>query len=152
MKQGHVPRLLILIGGGALLAAAAVDVIAVIGRHAGLPLRGSIELVQALVLLAGGIALLVTTRAGAHACVHLLVDRLPPAPRDALQRAGQLCGALFFLALCVASAWIARDLWSGHEESEWLRLPYRPLRIATVLFAAATAAAFIAATLRRRPR
>ena len=30
------------------------------------------------------------------------------------------------------SGWITAELWSGHEESELLRIPYRPLRIVVV--------------------
>ena len=34
------------IGGAALLAAMSIDTLAVIGRYIGLPLRGSIELIE----------------------------------------------------------------------------------------------------------
>ena len=40
---------------------------------------------------------------------------------------------VFYAGLLAGSAWIAADLWYGHEESELLRIPYRPLRIAVVL-------------------
>jgi hypothetical protein len=35
--------------------------------------------------------------------------------------------------LLVGSGWIAADLWNGHEESELLRIPYRPLRVAVAV-------------------
>lgn len=143
-------RWLVLVGGGALLLAMATDGIAVIGRHIGHPLLGSIEIIQAAVLVAGCASLVVATLAGVHARVHLLVDRLPTPGRDLLARAGMLAGALLFASLAVASAWIAADLWAGHEESEWLHVPYRPLRIIAVAAALTVAGGFIVAAQRRR--
>lgn len=143
-------RALVIVGGGALLAAMGTDAVAVLGRHLGVPLRGSIELVQWAVLVAGVAGLWVATREAVHASVHLLVDRLPEHLRDPVRRAGLALGALLFAALCAASAWIAADLWHGHEESEWLRLPWRPLRVLAVLGCAAVAASFAGQALRRR--
>ena len=37
------------------------------------------------------------------------------------------------LALACGSAWILRELWSSHEETELWLLPYRPLRLMVVL-------------------
>ena len=149
-SRSRVRSLLVVVGGGALLAAMGIDGFAVVGRHLGFPLLGSIEAVQAAVLVAGCVALLAATQARRHASVHLLVDRLPPRGAALLRRAGFLLGALLFAALAVASAWIAIELWPGHEESEWLHIRYAPLRAMTVLFAAWVAAAFLRAALRRR--
>jgi TRAP-type transport system small permease protein len=145
-------RGLVLVGGGALLAAMAIDGIAVIGRHVGWPLLGSIEIIQAAVLVAGCAALLVATIAGVHARVHLIVDRLPAGLRNLFERGGVLAGALLFVALAVASAWIAADLWQGHEESEWLQVPYRPLRVLAIAASVAVAGAFAVAAVRRKDR
>ena len=142
-QRPAAPRLLVVVGGAALLIALAVDALAVIGRHVGLPLLGSIELVQAAVLVSGSVALLVATLAGVHARVHLLVDRLPPGWQRLLLRTGHVLSALLFLAFTAASLWIASDLWQGHEQSELLRIPYRPLRIVAVLATAAVAIAFL---------
>ena len=139
-------RVLVVVGGGALLLAMAVDALAVVGRHTGIPLLGSIEIVQAAVLVSGGMALLMATLAGVHARVHLLVDRAPPLLRDVLARLGLACGAVLYLGLLVA------DLWSGFEESELLRLPYRPLRVFTAAAAFALLLAFLVQALGRRPR
>jgi TRAP-type transport system small permease protein len=139
----NAPRLLVVVGGGALLIALAVDALAVVGRHVGLPLLGSIELVQAAVLVSGSAALLVATLADVHARVHLLVDRLPMNWQVLLLRTGHLLSALLFLAFMAASLWIASDLWQGHEQSELLRIPYKPLRIVAVLATAAVAVVFL---------
>jgi len=151
-RPSRVHTALVILGGAALLAAMSIDGLAVIGRHIGLPLLGSIEAVQAAVLVAGCVALLVATRAKRHARVHLLVDRCPPRVAAALQRAGFLLGAALFVALAFASAWIASELWNGYEESEWLHIPYAPLRWLAVLFALWVASAFAALALRRGER
>ena len=142
-QTSAAPRLLVILGGVAWLLALAVDALAVIGRHVGFPLLGSIELVQASVLVSGSAAQLVATLAGIHARVHLRVDRLPQSWQDLLLRFGQLLSAMLFLAFMAASLWIASDLWQGHEQSELLRIPYRPLRIVAVLATAAVAIAFL---------
>lgn len=124
-------------GGIALLAATAVDTIAVIGRNIGWPLHGSIELVQLCVLVAGSIALVLATVAGSHAKVHLLVDRLRDWRQQAAIRANTLLTALFFALLLAGSGWLAFDLWGAHEVSEIIGIPWRWLRAtANLCFAA----------------
>lgn len=145
-------RLLVIAGGGALLVAMAADAIAVVGRHVGMPLLGSIEIVQAAVLFAAAAAMLVATIRGTHAVVHLLVDRWPQRLRPWLRAAIGLVSAAFFLALLAGSVWIAADLWSGHEESELLRIPYRPLRLAVIAATAAIAVAFLLHAIRQDDR
>jgi TRAP-type C4-dicarboxylate transport system permease small subunit len=133
MRRTLLRNALVWAAGGALLVAMLVDTLAMIGRQIELPLIGSIELVQAAVLLAAGGALIVATLDRAHARVNLLLDRLAERPRRLIGRAHSLAAALLFAALLAGSAWIAIDLWNGHEESELLRIPYRPLHLAVVL-------------------
>jgi TRAP-type C4-dicarboxylate transport system permease small subunit len=120
---------LVWLGGLGLLAATGVDTLAVVGRHAGLPVEGTIELVQVAVLVAGSLALLSATAARAHAQVHLLVDRLPALLKQGAGRLAALSLALFLAALLAGSVWIAADLWASHEESELLGVPWRWLRL-----------------------
>lgn len=139
MKETRPParkwwyRACIVLGGGALLAAAVIDFFAIIGRHSGVPLLGSIELVQVLVCIAGTAALLAVTLNGNHARVRLVTDRVRRSTANVMYRINALCGSVFFLLLACGSAWLAYDLWSAQEASELWRLPYRPLRIAGVL-------------------
>jgi len=126
-------RLLFYLGAGALLFAMAVDAIAVLGRHIGVPLWGSIELVQAGILIASSTAMLSATLANKHAKVRILVDRLKGGPRMWMQRVQALFSALFFLALLVGSVWIFLDMRGAYEESELLHIPYTPLRIICIL-------------------
>jgi TRAP-type C4-dicarboxylate transport system permease small subunit len=125
--------LLIWIPGGALLLAMATDTLAMLGRQVHVPLLGAIELVQAAVLVAASGALLIASLEHSHARVHLLLDRLRGPTREILERMHALSTAVLHAALLAGSAWIAFDLWQGHEESELLRIPYRPLRVIVVL-------------------
>ena len=148
--DGAARRGLIWVAGGALLIAMLVDTFAMFGRHLRLPLLGSIELVQAAVLLASCGALIVATVDRSHARVHLLLNRLRPAARAAMERLHGTACLVLLAALLAGSVWIAADLWRGHEESELLRIPYRPLRVVVILTLAALIGAVIAAMLRRR--
>jgi TRAP-type C4-dicarboxylate transport system permease small subunit len=125
--------LLVLISGGALLVAVAVDALAMIGRQIEVPLLGSIEIVEAVIVFAAGGGLIIATIDRAHARVNLLLERMPGVWRERLRRLHSLAAALLFAALLAGTVWIAIDLWSGHEESELLHIPYRPLRIAAAV-------------------
>jgi TRAP-type C4-dicarboxylate transport system permease small subunit len=143
-------RTLVAIGGAALLIAMAVDALALVGRNLGVPLLGSIEIVQTAVLVSGAVAMLIATFAGVHARVRLLVARATPRLRNALEALALAASAAFFLALAAGNLWIAHDMWSGGEESELLHLPYRPLRLFVVLAMLFVAIAFAARALSRR--
>lgn len=133
MKGGPFTNLLIWIAGGALLVAVLVDALAMVGRQINVPLIGSIEIVEAVVLVAACGGLIIATLERAHARVNILLERLPPDWRMWFRKLHAVAAALFFAALLVGSTWIAVDLWNGHEESELLRIPYWPLRAIVVL-------------------
>ena len=141
-------RLIIWTGGLALLAATAIDTFAVIGRHVGLPVPGSIEMMQAVVLVSGVIAMLVATIENAHARVKLVVDRLSPARRAVADRLSNLLTLLFFAALLAGSSWIAWDLRDAYEQSELLGIPWLALRIIAGLVLLATCAVLAVRVIR----
>jgi TRAP-type C4-dicarboxylate transport system permease small subunit len=120
------------LGAAGLLLAMAPAAIAVLGRHIAMPLSGSIEMVQAAMLVASSAAIVTATLAERHAVVHLLIDRLPPGVRGVMQRVHAALCAIFFVALAAGSIWIAFDLRGGHEQSEVLKIPYAPLRIVSI--------------------
>ena len=128
-----IGKWLFYLGGTALLFAMAVDAVAVLGRHIGMPLPGSIELVQAAILVASSAAMLSATMADKHARVRLVVDRLKGGPLVMLKRVQALFSVLFFCALAAGSIWIFMDLWGGSEESEVLHIPFAPLRIVCIV-------------------
>jgi TRAP-type C4-dicarboxylate transport system permease small subunit len=145
-------KLAIWTGGVAMLAATAIDTLSVVGRNVGFPIVGSIELVQAAILVSGTVALAVATLDDCHARVRLLTSRLPDGPRFLLGRLSRLAAALLFLALAWGSIWLAADLWSGYERSELLGVPWRVLRLLANLGLAACVAIALTATFRRRRR
>ena len=71
-------RRLMLIGGIGLMGATFVDSMAVAGRHLGLGLLGSIELVQVSVILLGAAAMVIATMTHNHASVHIFTERMRP--------------------------------------------------------------------------
>lgn len=129
------------LGGIALLAATAIDTLAVIGRHLGIPVTGSIELMQAAVLVSGALGLTIATIVQSHARVRLFIDRLSPSAQVLADKLSDALSLIFFLALLVGSAWISIDLWDAHEKSEILGVPWRLLRLfanACLIIAAAS--------------
>lgn len=142
-------RLAVWTGGAALLAATAIDTIAVIGRNIGLPFVGSIELVQAAVLVSGVFGLIFATAGDDHAQVRIVTDRLGRW-RSHAAVFGPLTMALFFAALLAGSLWLAADLWDGHERSELLGVSWRVLRLIANLGMAACIVIALAALVRRK--
>lgn len=142
---------IIWIGGIALLLAVGIDTIAVIGRHVGFPLTGSIELMQPVILISGALALVVATIEQSHARVRLLVDKLSAGWRDVADRFSDALTLLFFLALLVGSVWLAADLWNGYEQSEWLGVPWWTLRFIANLCLLSASAVLLWRVFGKRP-
>jgi len=136
-------KLLFYLGSISLLFAMAVEALAVLGRHIGMPLPGSIELVQAAILVAASAAILSATLADKHARVRLVVNRLKGGPLVMLKRVQAVFSVLFFCALAAGSIWIFMDLWGGYEESEVLHIPFAPLRIVCIVSVLGVAFEFI---------
>lgn len=125
----RVPSWLVFVGGVPLLAAMGIEFLAVIGRNLGMPIPGSIELVQAAVLLSSSTAIVIATLSRAHARVKLLLDRAHGNYRSILSVVNAVGGVVFFLALATGGLWIAGDMLGAAEQSELLGVPWLPLRI-----------------------
>lgn len=147
---GGAQAALFYVGAAGLLIAIAADALAVVGRHIRIPLLGSIEIMQAAILLASSAAIVLATAAKRHAVVHLLIDRLSPSARVWMERVHALLSAVFFVALAVGSIWIAFDLRDGHEQSELLHIPYSPLRVVSIAAVLAVAAIYLLRVFERR--
>lgn len=148
---GSAPvRALTAIGSVALLVAMATDSLAVVGRHLRVPLLGSIEIVQAGIVLAASAATIGTTLAGGHMVVTLLLERLGPARRAALRRIADALSTLFFGLLAAGSAWLAFELWNAHEFSETVGIPIRWLRVVWCASVVVTGLLFLRDALRPR--
>jgi TRAP-type C4-dicarboxylate transport system permease small subunit len=131
------------IGSIALVLATAVEVIAVLGRHTGVPFLGALEIIQTCILLMAASAMLSATLHDAHATVHILTNRLSPRARGWLLRFSSLLSACFFVGLFAGSLILMLDYWNAHEESELLRIPFRPLRVVSTLAVIAIALVFL---------
>ena len=125
------------------MLAMAVDTLAVLGRHVGIPFPGSIELVQAAILVTSSAAILSATLANKHARVHLLMDRMKGEPLAVLRCVQAVVSTLFFGALAAGSIWIFADLWGGFEESDVLHIPFAPLRIVSIISVLGVAFGFL---------
>lgn len=146
---GWVGHVAFVIGSIGLLVAMFADALAVLGRHLGLPVLGSIEIVQAGVVLLASAAMFGATLSGAHARVHLVVDRLHGAGKRRLLRCANVLSGLVFVVFAIGSIWIATELWSGHEHSELLHIPLRWLRVLWIVAAISIAIVFFGNALRR---
>lgn len=137
------------LGSAGLIMATAADALAVAGRHLGFRFIGSIELVQAAVVLLACAGMLAVTIGRGHASVHMVTERLRPVARIRLGRFAAVLSAGAFLALAAGSAWILVELWHGHEQTELLHLPLRWLRLLWVVFALFIAFEFVRAAWRK---
>lgn len=131
------------IGAGGLVLAMVVETIAVLGRHAGIPLLGALELIQACILLMASTAMLSATMNRGHATVTLLTSRLSDGGKRVLQAFANLLSALFFLGLTVGVLWLTVETWNDYEQSELLHIPFRPLRIVSLVAAGGIALVFL---------
>jgi TRAP-type C4-dicarboxylate transport system permease small subunit len=111
------------------VTATIIEAIAVSGRWLSLPLHGALEIIQAAVLVTACVSMLTATLEGSHATVHLLLNRVGPRVKAVLTRLASLISAALFVALTIASVWLVIEHWDGHEESELLHIPLRPLRL-----------------------
>ena len=125
----RLEQIAFVVGSAGLLIAMGADALAVLGRHLGVPLLGSIEVVQASVVLVASAAMIAATLRGSHARVHILLGRLSAVRRLALERVADAVSAAVFLTFAIGSIWIASELWHGHELTDLLHIPLRWLRV-----------------------
>lgn len=141
--EGQTRGPLFYIGAGGLVLAMAVEALAVLGRHAGIPLLGALEIIQACILLMASAAMLSATLNRGHATVTLLTARVGARTRDFLHAFANLLSALFFIGLASGVLWLAMESWNDYEQSELLHIPFRPLRIVSLVAAVAIALTFL---------
>ena len=142
----------LLVGGLALVAAGAVDLLGVLGRHARLPVVGSIELVQACVIVAASASIVAATLARIHATVHVITERLPKAAQGELARLAAVLGAIFFASLTAGSVWLAVEHVGADERTDLLGIPLLPFRILWCLASAVVTINFLWLVVRPAPQ
>lgn len=126
---GAWETILIWLGGGALLLVTLVEAISVFGALISRSFLGSLEIVEALVLISGVVAILLMSMAGGHARVHLLLERLPPRPQFVLNLLALILSILFIVGCVFGSVlgWMAMR--GSFEQSEVLHIAHAPLRL-----------------------
>ena len=127
-RQSLATRLAVALGSVGLLGAMATDTLAVLGRHTGFSVLGSIEIVQTMIVLLASSAIVLATLQRNHAAVHILTERLPPSRAALLARLASLFAAIIVSVLLIGALWLMVDLWNAHERSELLHIPFRVLR------------------------
>jgi TRAP-type C4-dicarboxylate transport system permease small subunit len=135
---------LLLTGATGLIGAMLIDGIAVIGRHVGIPFTGSIELVQAFIVLGAASAIAYASMGATHAAVDLVFHRLPVSAQHLAHRLAALLGFLFLAALMTGSAWIAWEYRDAGERTELLGIELKWLRLYWLACAVIAAAAMLA--------
>jgi TRAP-type C4-dicarboxylate transport system permease small subunit len=146
---GPFQRSIFIAGSAGLLIATVTDSIGVLGRHTGIPLLGAIEVVQCAIVVIASAAMVGATLQRAHASVHIFTERMKPETARALDRFTSLLGALLFGLVVLGSAWVASDLWNGHERTELLHVPLRVLRALWIGGAATVCALFVRQAIQR---
>lgn len=129
LGDNRLSGVLLLTGAVGLIGAMLTDVVAVAGRHTGVPFTGSIELVQAFVVLAAASAIAYASMGARHAVVDLVFHRLPPWAQALAHRLAAVLGFLFVSALIVGSAWIAWEYRDAGERTELLGIELKWLRL-----------------------
>ena len=141
-----------LVGSAGLLTAMGSDALAVIGRHTGIPFLGSIEVVQAAVILAAASAMVAATLARSHATVHIVIERLSPLWRDRFERFADFLSAVFFAVMAGSAIWISTELWDAFETTELLGIPLKPLRLVWCFSASLMVVLYLVSAFRRSAR
>lgn len=142
-------RAVFMLGAFALGGAMATDTIAVAGRHLGIALLGSIEVMQALIVVLATSAMLMTTLVDGHARVRIVLEKVSAPTVLQLERLADIASAAAFLWLAIGSVWLAHDLWNGHEVTEILSIPLRWLRVFWIAGCVVIAALFLIHARRR---
>lgn len=145
----RLEQIAFVIGSAGLLMAMAADAFAVLGRHLGVPLLGSIEIVQASVVLVASAAMIAATLRNSHARVHILLNRLSEGRRQLFERFSDAVSALVFLIFAIGSIWIAVELWNGHELTDVLHISLRWLRTFWIATSLLIVALLLARVVRR---
>lgn len=150
--RSWIARVSIAVGSVALLFVMLVDFAAVIGRHTGTPVLGSLELSEVFIVCMASASLVITTYERGHASVHILTERLGRTARGVLRRASDVLCAAFFGVILIGSLIVMADLWNGDERSELLQIPILPLRLVFCASLVSLIVAFTVQAFSQRPR
>ena len=143
---------LLVMGSIGLVGAMLGDGVAVIGRHLGIPLHGSIELVQAFITVSASAAIAYASMHAVHAAVDLVFNYLPSWAQGLAHRLVAVLGFVFVGALIAGSVWIALEYWDQGERTEVLGISLKWLRLFWIGCAVIAAVAILAPVFGRGAR
>ncbi len=149
-RDSRIGFLLIIVGSVGVLVTMLVDFVAVLGRHANLPLTGSIEMAQAAVVILASCSIAFATLERAHVAVDLLHSRLGPKAQIIVLRVAALLGFGFMACLVASSVWVVAETWHDAERTELLEIPLLPLRLLWIACGLVAAAGFVVQAVRPR--
>jgi TRAP-type transport system small permease protein len=119
----------ILIGSLALLAELVLVFASAVLRNMGVALPGTIEIVEVIIAVIASMAILMTTLAGRHAIIRLVIDRVRRGSHRLLNAFTHLCGAFYWGLLAVGTAWIIAEVWGKQEATMLVEIPVVPFRL-----------------------
>jgi TRAP-type transport system small permease protein len=143
--------ILLVTGAIGLMGAMLGDSIAVAGRHLGIPFLGSIELVQAFIVLGAASAIAYASLGATHAAVDLVFRRLPISAQRIAHGLAALLGFLFLAALVIGSGWIAWEYRDAGERTELLGIELKWLRLFWLACAVISSGAMLAPLFGKKP-
>jgi TRAP-type C4-dicarboxylate transport system permease small subunit len=115
------------VGGLILVLMMLLTVVDVILRYLGKPITGTFELMSFAGALVVGFAIAQTSLERAHVNVDLLTHALPPRQRDVVLVLTKFAGIGIFLLLAWALFLKGNDLYTTHEVSPTLHVPFYPV-------------------------
>jgi TRAP-type C4-dicarboxylate transport system permease small subunit len=147
---GGISAVLLVTGGVGLIGAILTDSIAVVGRHVGVPFTGSIELMQAFIVVGAASGIALASIGATHAAVDLVFHRMPVSAQRIAHRLAALLGFAFLTALVIGSAWIAWEYRDAGERTEILGIELKWLRLFWIGCAVVAAAAMVGPLFSRK--
>ena len=126
-------KVLLILGGMAVLALMLLATGNVVLRILHLPFRGTYEIVSFLGAIVIAFGLGYTQRHGDNIVVDILTERFPGGLQQTIDKFADLCIMVFFGIVAWQLYVWAGKLWEGREVSETLKVIYYPFVYATAL-------------------
>jgi len=126
------------LGACALLGTMLLIAISVLGRHLNIPVPGSVEIVEMLILVVAATGILFATTEKSHASAKIFIDRLSPKAKQITEKFGIVLGICICAVICLSNCWLLIDVWHAHEASHLLGLPIVPFRLFFIFTMATT--------------
>ncbi len=139
-----INKLFVVIAGAFLIAMMLLTCADIVGRLAGSPIKGTVELISFFGAITATFALAYTQIKRDHICVTVLVDMFPRAVKVSVGIVNDTICMLFSLIAAVQIAKIGRIIFNSGEVTETLRIVFYPFIYAAAAGFAALVLVFLA--------